>query len=183
MTSGNHSSQELSTVLDSLSKLADLEQRISGLERENQYDKLLTMEVPPAHQRSSIEFRKKRVPAASISGGQDSTGIPLGISYEIRYNKKQPNNNNSSSWKVRMPMGGRGAAGAGSVAVRNKQQQQNGYGNNKEEDNDRYDNDNEEERYDRYGNDDNDGNGPGIFITATQNNNNGTGGDAESTRR
>ena len=38
------SSQELSTVLDSLSRLADLEQRIAGLERENKYDRLMEAE-------------------------------------------------------------------------------------------------------------------------------------------
>lgn len=46
------SSQELSTVLDSLSRLADLEQRIAGLERENKYDRLMETEHGAASQRS-----------------------------------------------------------------------------------------------------------------------------------
>jgi hypothetical protein len=73
----NASSQELSTVLDSLSRLADLEQRIAGLEKENKYDRMKEVENPGgANQRTSIEFRKKRA-AAEAQG-------PVGISYQIR---------------------------------------------------------------------------------------------------
>jgi hypothetical protein len=85
----NSSSQELSTVLDSLSRLAELEQRISGLEKENKYDKMLAQENPGgAAQRSSIEFKKKRTPT-------DSTG-PVGISYQIR--NKNPGGKHTTSF-------------------------------------------------------------------------------------
>jgi hypothetical protein len=74
----NASSQELSTVLDSLSRLADLEQRIAGLEKENKYDRMKEVENPGgANQRSSIEFRKKRAAAPEPQG-------PVGILYQIR---------------------------------------------------------------------------------------------------
>ncbi|KAJ1387408.1 hypothetical protein B484DRAFT_409909, partial [Ochromonadaceae sp. CCMP2298] len=46
----NNTSQELSTVLDSLSRLADLEKRISGLEKENQYDTMVSKEKPRANE-------------------------------------------------------------------------------------------------------------------------------------
>ena len=103
----NASSQELSTVLDSLSRLAELEQRISGLEKENKYDKMVEKEHPGgANQRTSIEFRKKRnVPEASG---------PLGISYQIR-----PKLTAGGPWNVQMPVGG------GTNAARARQQQNN----------------------------------------------------------
>ena len=103
----NASSQELSTVLDSLSRLAELEQRISGLEKENKYDKMVEREHPGgANQRTSIEFRKKRnVPEASG---------PIGISYQIR-----PKPTAGGPWNVQMPVGG------GTNAARARQQNNN----------------------------------------------------------
>jgi hypothetical protein len=68
-TTGNKKSrqaaQELTTVLDSLSRLAELEQRISSLEHENRYDELLAKESPTVNQRTALEFRKKRVPTGT----------------------------------------------------------------------------------------------------------------------
>jgi len=102
----NASSQELSTVLDSLSRLAELEQRISGLEKENKFDKMVEREHPGgANQRTSIEFRKKRNAA-------DAAG-PVGISYQIR---PKPT---TGPWSVQMPVGG------GTNAARARQQSNN----------------------------------------------------------
>jgi len=100
------SSQELSTVLDSLSRLADLEQRIAGLERENKYDRLMETEHGAASQRSSIEFRKTRVPMVGVTADKG----PIGIAYEIKNKKQRPSN----QWKIQLPT----VAGAGASAVR-----------------------------------------------------------------
>mmetsp|Transcript_38800 Transcript_38800/g.77295 ORF Transcript_38800/g.77295 Transcript_38800/m.77295 type:complete len:535 (+) Transcript_38800:178-1782(+) len=87
----NDSHQDLSTVLDSLSRLADLEQRIAGLEKENQYDRMRVLESPGGiNQRTSIEFRKKR---------QSTAQGPVGISYLIKPK-------NISEWPISMPVGG-----------------------------------------------------------------------------
>jgi polyhydroxyalkanoate synthesis regulator phasin len=93
---GHQSSQELSNVLDSLSKLADLEKRISSLEKENKYDQLVTLESPTAGQRTKheFEFRKKRTQIEEINAGDNAVissntnkGGPMGMVYEIRPKK------------------------------------------------------------------------------------------------
>mmetsp|Transcript_30485 Transcript_30485/g.51034 ORF Transcript_30485/g.51034 Transcript_30485/m.51034 type:complete len:395 (+) Transcript_30485:186-1370(+) len=132
----NSSSQELSTVLDSLSRLADLESRISGLEKENKYDTMKARERPAANERNSIEFRKARVPqpGSGMKAGGRGGGGPVGISYSIRDNKptRQQRGVSSNSWKVNMPnqqiTNRSTAAGTGSAAVRMKQQRGGGGG-------------------------------------------------------
>lgn len=129
LNKGNASqSQELSNVLDSLSKLADLEKRISSLEKENKYDQLLAMESPSANQRTQFEFRKKRDQVAGIS--QESAVMsgkrgPMGMVYEVRQKRTQPSS--SSAWKVNLP------SGAGAQAARAKR--------NNQYDTDEYEND------------------------------------------
>lgn len=131
------SSQELSTVLDSLSRLAELEQRISGLEKENRYDALVAAEQPGANQRTSIEFRRRRTqqPVAP--------NAPKGMMYQVKAKQKPAQ---STSWRVNVP-----AAGGGSAAVRAKQMQQRG-GAGKSDYGDDFETDDERT-------------GPGIFIT------------------
>mmetsp|Transcript_20506 Transcript_20506/g.22277 ORF Transcript_20506/g.22277 Transcript_20506/m.22277 type:complete len:545 (+) Transcript_20506:198-1832(+) len=140
-------SQELSNVLESLSKLADLEKRISSLEKENKYDQLVAMESPSANQRTQFEFRKKRdvvqnihqdnsvMPAAARGGG----GGPMGMVYEVR-TKKQQQQGASSKWKVNLP------SGAGAQVAKAKR-------------NNQYDTDEYETEYDNDGDDN-------VFITA-----------------
>ncbi len=139
-------SQELSNVLESLSKLADLEKRISSLEKENKYDQLVAMESPSANQRTQFEFRKKRdvvqnihqdnsvMPAAARGGG----GGPMGMVYEVRTKKQQQGA--SSKWKVNLP------SGAGAQVAKAKR-------------NNQYDTDEYETEYDNDGDDN-------VFITA-----------------
>lgn len=93
---GGQGSSELSTVLDSLNRLASLEKRITSLEKENEYDEVLGKDKPPAYQRTSIEFRKKRTPLE---------GESMGITYALRPKK--------TSWNVKLPVG---QAGAGTRA-------------------------------------------------------------------
>lgn len=144
------SSQELNAVLDSLSRLADLESRISSLEKDNRHDQLKQLEQPTANQRTAFEFRKKRAPANSSSASASGTG-PVGLVYEIR-SKQRPaggTSENAKSWKVQLP------SGAGSAAVKAK------HANNTrafaaEEENE-YDDEEEEGSVAR---------GAGVFITA-----------------
>jgi hypothetical protein len=93
---GHQSSQELSNVLDSLSKLADLEKRISSLEKENKYDQMVAVESPTAGQRTKheFEFRKKRTQIEEMNSGDNAVissntnkGGPMGMVYEIRPKK------------------------------------------------------------------------------------------------
>jgi hypothetical protein len=99
LTKGGGGSSELSTVLDSLNRLATLEKRISSLEKENEYDEVVGKDKPPAYQRTSIEFRKKRTP---LEGGES-----MGINYALRPKK--------TSWNVKIPAG-QGVSGAGTRA-------------------------------------------------------------------
>ena len=78
----NGPSQELSNVLDSLSKLAELEKRITSLERDNEYDVLANRDKPSANNRTSFEFRKKRTPLEE--------GAAVGISFALRQKKAEP---------------------------------------------------------------------------------------------
>lgn len=111
------SSQELNTVLDSLSRLADLEHRISSLEKDNKYDQMVAMEKPTANQRTAFEFRKKRGPMATSSANHDPEvggHGPMGMVFEVR-NKKPAQAGNS--WKVKLP------SGTGTAAVKAKHAQ------------------------------------------------------------
>lgn len=106
------SKQELSTVLDSLSRLADLQNRISNLEKENQYDHMKSMEKPSANQRTSIEFIKKRA--------EPEERGPKGMVYELRNKKEAAFKREQQSWKVQIP-GRMAGAGGGIAAVRARQ--------------------------------------------------------------
>jgi hypothetical protein len=91
-------------VLDSLNRLAELEQRISSLEKDNKYDQMAALEKPTANQRNSVEFKKKRLPVPS---GGSGTGGPMAIKYEIKTNRgvgMKP-----KQWQVQLPrvIGGR----------------------------------------------------------------------------
>lgn len=143
----HQSSQELTTVLDSLSRLAELEQRISSLEKENKYDTMVAKENPPAFQRSSIEFNDHKM-YPELSHTKVNGNVMHGVNPEIRKKRAQPNKNgpmsvvyevrtknamaggdpllrgnntkgntNQRSWKVKVPM-----AGSGAAAVRGKRQ-------------------------------------------------------------
>lgn len=65
--------QELTTVLDSLSRLAALEQRITSLEVENRHDEL--NRGTRVDERSAFEFRKKR---------SDATEGTRGLVFEVK---------------------------------------------------------------------------------------------------
>ena len=104
----NGPSQELSNVLDSLSKLAELEKRITSLERDNEYDVLANKDKPSANNRTSFEFRKKRTPLEE--------GAAVGISFALRQKKAEP------PAKRAVPIG------TGVAAVRARQQGQSGQG-------------------------------------------------------
>lgn len=122
--SNRQSTQELSNVLDSLNKLAELEKRISSLEKENKYDELVALESPTANQRTAFEFRKKRTPMNSNNPKESG---PVGMVYEIKTKGKTST----------QPMGRGVPTGNGIAAVRAKQQQQpqrnSGYANNDED--------------------------------------------------
>lgn len=171
----HQSSQELNTVLDSLSRLAELEQRITSLEKENKYDALLDKESLTANQRSPVEFSEHkmypRLPNTNINGNtvngvnpveirkrraQNDRAGPMGVVYEVRTRPggkggdpllgNSKNNNRQRSWQVNVPM-----AGSGAAAVRGKRQQFD------DDDRDNFDDDNDyAERK------------PGVFLTAGQ---------------
>ncbi len=141
------SSQELNAVLDSLSRLADLEQRISSLEKDNKYDQMQSLERPTANQRTAFEFRKKRgeVNTSSASATHDPNGTgPVGLVYEI---KQKRQDNNQKSWKVQLPSG----TGTAAVKAKHAMGQTSGYGD------DEFYGEDDEESVDK---------GPGVFITA-----------------
>lgn len=96
-------SQELSNVLESLNKLAELENRITSLEKDNVYEKMLSSERPKVNDRTVLDFRKAR---------QGLEKGPTAIVYAMRPKK--------TSWQVQLP--GKAAAGAAGAAVRAKQQ-------------------------------------------------------------
>ncbi len=152
---GHGSNQELSTVLDSLSRLAELENRISSLEKENQYDNMLAQEKPSANQRTSIEFIKKR-------GAAEEKG-PVGMVYEVRSKQDKAFNKN---WRVQVP--NNPSAGTGVAAVRSRQQQPGGGYSD-------YETDGYASSVDGDG-------GQGIFITAGENGGQRGGGEAAARR-
>jgi hypothetical protein len=77
---------ELSNVLDSLNKLAELETRITSLETDNKYEQLKNQERPSADRRTIQEFKKARAP---MKEG------PMAVTYEMRTKQK--------SWQVKLP--------------------------------------------------------------------------------
>jgi len=114
---GGESSNELSNVLESLNKLAELESRITSLEKDNAYERIVQKERPAASDRTVMDFRKQRIPiqAKDADGGGGGGGGPVGVVYAMRPVKK--------SWQVQLP-GTKKAAGTGVAAVRARQQQQ-----------------------------------------------------------
>jgi hypothetical protein len=94
--------QELSAVLDSLNKLAELEQRITSLEKDNQYEQLLDRERPNVNRRVEYEFRGER--------SQEPEKYGRGVVYSVKQ-KAGPASSQRST----------GAVGTGAAAVRAKQ--------------------------------------------------------------
>lgn len=95
----NSSTKELSTVLDSLNKLAELEKRISTLEKDNAYDSEVMSNRPIAQERTTIEFKKKRVQDSNV------IGAPVGVNYAMKPKKTawtslNNNNNNKGGGKL-----------------------------------------------------------------------------------
>lgn len=102
---------ELSNVLESLNKLAELEKRITSLEKDNIYEHMLQSEKPAANDRTVMDFRKARVP---MQGGDG----PMGVVYAMRPKK--------ASWQVQVPP--KRGVGGGMAAVRAAKQSQGGGG-------------------------------------------------------
>jgi hypothetical protein len=78
--------KELATVLDSLNKLAQLENRISDLETNNVYQKMSDLEDQRAYdaqQKTALEFNKRRATGGNTKG----TGGPSRTVYAIRQKK------------------------------------------------------------------------------------------------
>ena len=94
---------ELTSVLDSLGKLAELERRITTLEKDNEYDFIMQKEKPSVLSRTSFEFRKKRAPLA-----ENAPASSMGIKYALS-TKKTPWNKDIQ-----------GVGGNGMAAVRAK---------------------------------------------------------------
>lgn len=103
------STQELSNVLESLNKLAELENRITSLERDNVYEKMVAQERPAVNDRTVMDFRKART-------GMPEKG-PMGIVYAMKPKK--------TSWQVKVPATKASAVpvGAGGAAARARQRQ------------------------------------------------------------
>ena len=96
--SGNGKAPELGAVLDSLNKLAELENRISSLEQDNQYDYLVGKEKGARKQPGEDMFKKKRIPipAAGVKAPQ----APMGVRYQMQQKpspRKQSQQQRSSS--------------------------------------------------------------------------------------
>jgi hypothetical protein len=103
-TQGRGDNNELTSVLDSLGKLAELERRITTLEKDNEYDFIMGKEKPSVLSRTSFEFRKKRAPLA-----ENAPASSMGIKYALN-TKKTPWNKDIQ-----------GVGGNGMAAVRAKQ--------------------------------------------------------------
>lgn len=81
-TGGAH---DLATVLDSLNKLAQLENRITDLETNNVYQKMSDLEEQRAYdaqEKTALEFNKRRA-----TGGPKASGGPSRAVYAIRQKK------------------------------------------------------------------------------------------------
>lgn len=84
--SSGGATQELATVLDSLNKLAQLENRITDLETNNVYQKMSDLEDQRAYdaqQKTALEFNKRRATGGNTKG----TGGPSRTIYAIRQKK------------------------------------------------------------------------------------------------
>lgn len=89
-------SSELANVLESLDKLAELENRITTLEKDNVYERMVQQEKPSADRRTVLDFKKGRVPAKGGGPGQRGTGLaPMAITYNVHPKTK--------SWQVPVP--------------------------------------------------------------------------------
>jgi len=98
--------QDLSNVLDSLNKLAELESRITSLEKDNVYERMLQQERPAVNDRTVMDFRKARVSLPEKG--------PVAVTYAMRPMK--------ASWQVKVPAQSGGVAvGAGSALARTRQ--------------------------------------------------------------
>ena len=97
--------QDLSNVLDSLNKLAELESRITSLEKDNVYERMLQQERPAVNDRSVMDFRKARVSLPEKG--------PVAVTYAMR-----PMN---ATWQVKVPAQRGVAVGAGSALARTRQ--------------------------------------------------------------
>lgn len=85
--SAKSATHELATVLDSLNKLAQLENRITDLETNNVYQKMSDLEEQRAYdsqEKTALEFNKKR----ATGGAAKSTGGPNRTVYAIRQDRK-----------------------------------------------------------------------------------------------
>jgi hypothetical protein len=84
--SAKGATQELATVLDSLNKLAQLENRITDLETNNVYQKMSDLEEQRAYdaqEKTALEFNKRR----ATGGNAQRTGGPTRAVYAIRQKK------------------------------------------------------------------------------------------------
>jgi len=83
---------ELSNVLDSLNKLSELESRITSLEKDNVYERMVQAERPSVDRRTVLDFKKSR----AITGPEDEPGRgPKAVVYTMRPKQK--------SWQVPVP--------------------------------------------------------------------------------
>jgi hypothetical protein len=86
---------ELSNVLESLDKLAELENRITTLEKDNVYERMKDQERPGASRRTVLDFKKGRVPAKGSGASTGNSLAPMSITYNIAPKTK--------SWQVPVP--------------------------------------------------------------------------------
>ena len=83
---------ELSNVLESLNKLSELEGRITNLESDNVYERMVQQERPNADRRTVMDFKKTR----TVRGPEDEPGTgPMAVVYSMRPKQK--------SWQVNVP--------------------------------------------------------------------------------
>lgn len=85
-------STELSNVLESLDKLAELENRITTLEKDNVYERMVQQERPSADRRTVLDFKKGRVPAKAGGPAKGNNLAPMSITYSVQPKTK--------SWQV-----------------------------------------------------------------------------------
>ena len=83
---------ELSNVLESLDKLAELENRITTLEKDNVYERMIQAEKPSADRRTVLDFKKGRVPARGGGPTKGNNLAPMSITYNVQPKTK--------SWQV-----------------------------------------------------------------------------------
>jgi hypothetical protein len=82
----------LQGVLESLNKLSDLENRITSLEKDNVYERMVQQERPSADRRTVLDFKKSRV----VKGTDNNPGHgPMAVVYSMKPKQK--------SWQVNVP--------------------------------------------------------------------------------